>query len=339
MMHVADSAERMEESMTLDLAIKRLAVECGKPADIEAVRVAVTDRIRRKLGSPKCDLWTFLREQCGYTDNQIRDHLWDGMPKEDRRDFQLKTPTLINIFSYLIVMALVRHENQRCDCASRYVALNPDKAVRMRDPCEKNHWIKSYGRKTDDRRRRQHPPDKWLRIAVDGDSNLHLRVGGQFRRFGNSMLCAVLTTPADNTGLYLIDKTRNGQKTWLLVETRPFEEEDRLEWFADDSADRRPTRVELAEDTSSARTVRGFKCGHCRHVVGQDGASCCKTKCVWTEIRILKSEAVEFYDALVSMCPNKHFWPLGKNACPTCGEPRCGRERVRAAYGKESPRA
>lgn len=77
---MGSKTENLESTLKLELAMKRLSAASGKPDDIHTLRDAVIRRIQRKLGSARCDLWTFLRENCSYSDREIRDHLWDGMP-------------------------------------------------------------------------------------------------------------------------------------------------------------------------------------------------------------------------------------------------------------------
>ncbi|MEO8496741.1 MAG: hypothetical protein ABI614_16855 [Planctomycetota bacterium] len=315
--------------MTLELAIKRLSVECGKPADIEAVHDAVLAQIRQKLGSPKCDLWRFLHG-CGYTNRQIEDHLRHGLPKDEA-----KLPTLIEIYADLITTALLRQKQQRCGCALRYESYDSRKSVDMQRTCEKNHWIKSYEPSA------SRQPKAWLRYAIDGDSILGrikradsqvVGLSGMYRAFGNSMLCAVLTTPAE-TGLYLVKRIKDGEKVELLVDSRHIEQSDRpMHSTGDEDDESLPTVVESAIDKQPV--VLAWYCESCRRIVGKEGVACCKAKCVWTPHQVAQAidDETPTYRTSVGICAQRHCWPKRGQNCPQCDGEQVDRKMIWAVY-------
>ncbi|MEM7476655.1 MAG: hypothetical protein AAF483_16835 [Planctomycetota bacterium] len=331
---VCNAVEDVEEFIDeIEAAIRRLAIADSDPDanDIQTIRSAVLARLRRKLGSSKCDLWWFLREQCGYSDKQIRNHLFDGQPK----DLQPSDGAfLLQIYAELITANLLRRNKHRCGCWERYQdTIHPlikregkrksRKSADMRRECNKIHWIQGYGEQHNDGRRSEKQPLAWLHTAVDGNvilkpvefrnGQISEKGSGYYRDLGNSMLIAVFETPA-GTGLYLIGSDQN----WRLLDSRQIERNDPA--ILDDDGSFR-SAIELFED-KRCETPTVFYCTHCREIVGRDGKHCRGKKCVWEIVERQDWSGVELqeYKANVFSC-GQHFWPCrGLDRCPV---PRC----------------
>lgn len=338
------SVGQMDEtdSDILDQALQRLADGDRNSDDILGLREIVSKRVQLNLGSRRCDLWSFLRDQCGYDDTQIRDHLWDHLPLSDRKLLPSSGPTLLHEYTELITAALLRQNGQQCGCADRY-ADNHDsgngerykKFTGMKESCQANHWIRSYSTLPgSDQRRTVKLPEQWVWKAVDGNTVLHINKSeGIYRDLGNSMLVAVLTTPA-GTGLYLIKTTdKEGKEVERLVDSRSIEQGD---WLVpggheDDDCG---SFVESSGNHQAAVNAYVFFCEHCQKVVGENGNTCRTPNCNWV-LKTTINSPQSTYEAMVSTC-GQHYWPKSGIDCPVCNRParRGGRKRVPAAYAQ-----
>ena len=152
-------------------------------------------------------------------------------------------------------------------------------------------------------------PLKWLNRAVHGPSNLLSQQGGQFRAFGNSMLNAVLTTPAESS-LYLNEDD-------LLVDGRSLDID-----FQDN-----PNSIsDGGEDAGMDQSAMVWACLTCETVLSTQ-TYCQSRNCVW-EPFAMSAHSVTLQPpplrVRLARCRNGHLWPHSRKTCPKCGEEREG---------------
>jgi hypothetical protein len=316
---------------------------------------AIGDLLMRKLGSKRCDLWTFLADLPGaansprYSHGEIWSFLWQGEPPKE--ESEKSTPPMLRYWGDLILFAFARLRTKesvhRCRCFERYD--EPRKGNAMREACERKHTVERFPTylaecatrqetdpDTEDEVDGKGPPteaslsdeeraQRFVKRAVDGDSNLHEKREGMFRAFGNSMLCAVFTTPGEK-GLYLV-------RSVVCGADRERKEVDRLVEVGEESL---PDAKFLHAAGSSTSTVLSLPadcvwvCDHCECIVG--GADDCQgsSQCVWRPLSIgthLVNPTIE--RRLGSYCERRHVWPdRRRTTCPECGSPKVGNKHI-----------
>ena len=312
-------------------AIRDLANGKRDGINLALLREAVIAEINRKLGSPKCDLWTFLREKCGYKDQEIRLHLCHDNPSKEADQEPgepRKAMSMIQVYAEMITSELCRIKS-RCHCAERYQSYEPSsrKYPAMQEGCERKHHIPEF------LNQQKRAPLEWLANAVHGASNLFLNIGGMFRQYGGSMLCAVHTTPAESS-LYLVPyenlpaSLRDGlsSEAELLIDSR------RLERHFDIHGDDTGRDWEPAE-TSLGDVLATWRCVACDRDVTLNNY-CNSTLCHWElgsvtqgdetgeATELIASDPDQLKRKTLNVCANRHFWPSIKTK--QCPAPGCG---------------
>jgi hypothetical protein len=360
--------QRLPRSGSLPQALHRLAArrQTGlQPVDLHealsGVEVAIGEILLQKLGSRRCDLWEFLAALPGedgtpqYTHGDIWNSLWQQVPPGE--DAERTLPPMLKFWGELVLFAFARLRTkesfERCRCFERY---NEERKTRaMREACDRNHTVESFPQylrdggqsaevdpdsgalrphgkqSTKSRLSEEELAERFLKRAVDGDSNLKKKMGGMFRAFGNSMFCAVFSTPGEK-GLYLV-------KRLVPVAATPGSEPEKL-------LEERELLVEAGHGEFSDGEVPGahasqlsgffhlqpdcvWVCDHCQRVVG--GPDDCEgtRHCVWRPQSIgtrLHDPQTESF--LLCFCPRHHVWPdRNRTTCPECdsGEVRTKR--------------
>lgn len=299
-------------------ALSRLAAGERDSADILSVRELIAARMLRKLGSSNCDLWNFLREDCHYSNQEIFKHLTMGLsatfsstgpgnPNQSASRWSKDAlPALLWSWCEMLAVTLLRTGENRCQCAERYHSFDCEhnggrsrKYTSMQEACERNHSTQAWLNDAASNLLRA------LHYAIDGDSNLFLKQQGQFRSFGNSMLCAILTTPAES-GLYLW-KDADGKE--YLVDERQFA-----------PVMRGQAPLPNRGGTGSTFGALVWVCHSCRHVIGSSKSSCTRRDCIWDLVQVDREIAdtlSETESTSASKCKNNHVWP-GRGPCPEC---------------------
>ena len=304
------------------------------------LREAVIAEINRKIGSKRCDVWSFLRDSCRYSDAQIWRYLWqEDPPTCQDADQPRETMPMIQAYAEMITAELCRN-GTRCSCAERYQSYSRKgerykKYAEMQKACERNHQIVAF--RADPRFSEAVGALEWLKKAVHGASNLLFQVGngkrasGMYRAFGNSMLCAVLRTP-DETSLYLVP-ARN-----LPAALR----EDGISPDADVLVDSRWLESQENDDVGGLNAIDEsvgdvlaiWYCVTCDRFVHHQqgcGGTC---DCHWELHEVVQDDptgaATDPFPApekmkkkTLNICANRHFWPSVKtDQCPVpgCGE-------------------
>jgi len=240
--------------------------------------------------------------------------------------------------------AAADNEVEHCRCYERYAGA-PKKSTEMRKACERNHTVASfpeYLRKrgvqeasdseerdelaTDESTRNQVSnrdlAARFLKRAVDGDTNLKNKKGGMFRAFGNSMLCAVFTTPGEK-GLYLVKQLVPQNDAAVDKSGRLMKEIDLLveagehELPSDESL---PSAESLTPRAELVQSDWAWVCDQCRCMVG--GTNDCErtVDCVWSRVPLgAEAVPVRVEPVRVACCRKGHYWPILKSEnCPVC---------------------
>jgi len=318
-------------------ALRRLRNGLRNSDDVMLVREAVLRRIRRKLGSRRCDLWVFLRERCNYTDAQIKRHLQTDLEPETRGKHEPR-PSLIDSYAELITGELLRTNGQHCMCYESYEGER--RGAHMQAACEHKHTVRSYEAPIRHNEKSILTGQVWIDRAVDGRASLTIKGGtlvkqeGRYRAFGTSMLCTVFDTPCGNK-LRLVRE--NGKDR--LVETGRRELSDFIP--GGDSEGQRDSIITSAAYVADEQFACGWECTHCGGMVGKDGRACRKQGCRWQlHTKIPKSQVIEYFTAAVHTCENRHFWPNGRvEQCSDCSQPKKDRIKGDWAYVAQVPDA
>ncbi len=335
---------------------------------IEIVEAAIERILMRKLGSKKCDLWRFFAEMLNpdgsrrYSDREIMNHLWYDNPPVGRRDAKVGAmrvvPPMLQIWSRVLASAFSGPVGT-CKCYERYgsdfAKKVGEKYDRMRDACHRNHSVERFSEFLERRLKKWPDVDpediarRFLKRAIDGNSNLNWRAEGMFRAFGNSMSCAVIKTPGDSD-LYLVCK----QIPILGVdgEIIDYKWEEWLSDSRDIEVAQESFELHYAPNSDMLRRTGGdvchWVCDHCRTVAVGSQESCRRTpSCCWRIAQVVGPEGDNHSPEFLSYCaPHKvttpggrtyhrdlpHLWPDRKTKnCPECGRPRAGSRHIAVA--------
>jgi hypothetical protein len=329
-------------------------------AALSSVEAAIQEVLLQKLGSKNCDLWEFVAGLKGadgeprYSSLDIWRSLWqDNLPAPGS---PRTMPHMLQFWGDLLLVHFVRLSTragaQRCRCFERYETPEDAplgqpgavsrKVTAMRDVCEKKHNVTRYPAFLTERQAGNATVDdddpadesvstavsthalaqRFVKLAIDGNSNLKKEMGGMYRAFGNSMLCAVYTTPGEK-GLYLVKLMVPAKKSDASA-THLLEEQERLVEAGEVPLSPSNETHHLGRaETSVLPADCVWVCDHCQCIVG-GARDCDRTRqCLWRPQSIgTRLVDVTYNPVFVKLCRNRHVWPHGKVPhCPECQLP------------------